>query len=260
MAVQVSERAAYLQVGYFVDAMDSSQRWLAASIKEVDPAKGVLIQFDGWSSKWNEWLSMRSSRLAPFRRHSRGYGGQQSVALRDWTFTSEEVTKAAEVLDQALAGDLTSFSTAYDITQWFRGHLFTLVDNLLGAEYTSEAQVLQVLPFFEKTLTFGVKWLREMPAKYAAIYQNITNPDAFLTDKDCAYAEIWPELFRTVERLLGSDVRLLSFFKSDPLLGNRDLQPNSEAPNTSLMDLLVGKLDALGGFATILSLLADSEV
>ena len=260
MAVQVSERAAYLQVGYFVDAMDSSQRWLAASIKELDPAKGVLIQFDGWSSKWNEWLSMRSRRLAPFRRHSRGYGGQQSIALREWTFNSEEVTKAAEVLDKAIAGDLTGFPTAYDVTQWFRGHLFTLVDNLLGLDYESESQVQLVLPFFEKTLAFGVKWLQEMPSKYMGIYQNLTTPEAYLTDKDCAYAEIWPELFRTVERLFGSEVRLLPFFKSDHLIGNKDLQTDSEASNPPLIDLLIGKFETLGGFSAILRLLADAEV
>lgn len=253
-----------MQVGYFVDAMDSSQRWLAASIKELDPAKGVLVQFDGWSSKWNEWLSMRSSRLAPFRRHSRGYGGQQSVALRDWTFSPEEVTKTADMLDKVLAGDLSGLSTAYDITQWFRGHLFTLVDNLLGADYDSESQVLLVLQFFEKILAFGVKWIQEMPAKYTAIYQNLTNAEAYLTDKDCAYAEIWPELFRTIERLFGGDVRLMSFFKSDLLIADTDLltcsPPSSDTPNSPLIEHLIGKFEGLGGFSAILNLLQDSEV
>ena len=186
------------------------------------------------------------------------------MALRDWTFSPEEVVKTADMLDKVLAGDLSGLNTAYDITQWFRGHLFTLVDNLLGADYDSDSQVLLVLPFFEKILAFGVKWIQEMPARYSAIYQNLTNAEAYLTDKDCAYAEIWPELFLTIERLFGSDERLLSFFKSHLLIPDTDLltcsQPSSDTPNSPLIEHLIGKFEGLGGFSAILHLLRDSEV
>lgn len=259
MAVQVSERAAYMVVGSYVDAMDSSQRWLAASIKEVDPAKGVFVQFDGWSNKWNEWLSMRSSRLAPFRRHSRGYGGQQSVAIRDWVFTSEELDKAVQVLDKVVAGDLSSFQSAYDLTQWFRGHFFTLVDNLLGTDYDfEEEQKIAVFSFFEKALQFGVKWIQEMPGKYTAMYQNITNPEAYFGDMDCAYAEIWPELFLTLERLFGCNVRLMNFLRTSLPLSNIHLLSLPDSV-PSLTDHFIAKFDALGGFSTLLQLLQTAD-
>ena len=207
MAVHPPDKASFFQLHHFVDAMDSSQHWLAAVVKQVDPSKGILVRFDGWSNKWNEWLSLRSARLAPFRRYSRGYGGQESTALRDWSFEESELDLHRATLRKVKGGDLSEFPNPYEITQYFRGSLFTLVDNLLGNSLPSES-VLTVLDFLEEVLQFAVWWLQGLPLRYPALYQGLTNPDLYLTDADCAFAEIWPELFTTVERILGSDPRL----------------------------------------------------
>ena len=266
MAVQASERATYFQLDSFVDAMNSSQHWLAAIVREVDASKGVLVQFDGWSSKWNEWLSQRSLRLAPFRKNSRGYGGQPQVAARDWTYSDEEVRQYLARLQQLPDSVLSEFASAYEITQWFRGRLFTLIDNLLAMLPESQAQATLILELFEAVLRFSVRWIQQLPLRYAALYQNLTNPDAYLTDKECAYAEIWPELFITVERLLGSDPRPMSFANSDVseefVTSRLQILPAipEETKEIPLLAHLISFFQDTGGFQALEQLLTDETL
>ena len=42
-----------------------------ARIMEIDPSDvSVLIHFDGWNSRFDEWMSMTSERLRCITRHS----------------------------------------------------------------------------------------------------------------------------------------------------------------------------------------------
>ena len=255
MAVQ-ADKAAYFQVGHYVDAMDSSQKWLAAVVQQADPAKGVLIRFDGWSSKWNEWLSLRSTRLAPFRRYSQLYGGQQSAALRDWCFREEELQEYQVALDQALLGDYSGFATAYDISQFFRGRLFTLIDNLLSTSLPSPSA--PVIHLLETALRFALQWVAELPTHYNGLYQALGNGDLYLSDKEVALAEIWPELFCSIERILGSDLRLLELMS-----GPVDEEINPELPESirqlPLLSRFMTLFLRLGGFTSITTLLSNSQ-
>lgn len=257
MAVQ-TDKAAYFQVGHYVDAMDSSQKWLAAVVQQTDVAKGVLIRFDGWSSKWNEWLSLRSTRLAPFRRYSRLYGGQVSAAIRDWSFGEEELQDCQVVLDQVLQSDYSGFATAYDVSQFFRGRLFTLIDNLLGVSIPSP-NLSSVIHLLETVLRFALQWTAELPTRYHSLYQAVGNGDLYLSEKEVALAEIWPELFCSVERILGSDLRLMELV-SGSVEEETDISP--ELPESIRQLPLLGRFMtlflSLGGFTTITTLLSNS--
>lgn len=254
------EKSEYYRLGDYVDAMDSSQKWLAAMVLQSDPAKGVLVRFDGWSTKWNEWLSLRSSRLAPFRRYSHLYGGQQSAALRDWTYTEEELHSYQQLLTAAIQGDYTGFATPYDVTQFFRGHLFTLIDNLLSHSLpvSSLPPVLSLLTSF---LHFSLLYLSRLPTQYSHLYHALSHPDSYLTDKDIALAQIWPELFCSVERVLGADVRLLELL-SGPM-GEETININQDLPENigefPLLSRLLTVFIDLNGFQAISSLLSDTK-
>ena len=52
-------------VGDKVDVMDVRGRWSGAEVKAVE-GEEVLVGYDGWSRKWDQWIGVRSERLAPF--------------------------------------------------------------------------------------------------------------------------------------------------------------------------------------------------
>jgi len=56
-------------LGQWVDCKDSVQKWIWAQVVGVHEDK-VCIHFDGWSSKWDEWLLRGSSRIQTFFRCS----------------------------------------------------------------------------------------------------------------------------------------------------------------------------------------------
>ncbi|KAG4055441.1 hypothetical protein JG687_00006325 [Phytophthora cactorum] len=53
-----------LQIGQFVDALDTDKRWYESRIVDTG-AVYVKVHYRGWTSKWDEWLRRTSERLAP---------------------------------------------------------------------------------------------------------------------------------------------------------------------------------------------------
>jgi len=51
------------QVGQWVDCQDTVSKWLPARVVEVD-GDNVKVHYDGWPSKWDEWVERGSARLA----------------------------------------------------------------------------------------------------------------------------------------------------------------------------------------------------
>jgi hypothetical protein len=70
--LQKYDHTPFIKVGAFCDAADTTQNFLLSKIVEVDGTQ-VLVNFDGWSSKWNSWH--RISKIFPFRAKSKGYSG-----------------------------------------------------------------------------------------------------------------------------------------------------------------------------------------
>lgn len=68
--------------GRFIDAQDSVNTWCLSSICQIIDPKNIKVHYDGWSSKWDMTAKITSYKIAPFRKWSRGYTGQQRVALR----------------------------------------------------------------------------------------------------------------------------------------------------------------------------------
>jgi hypothetical protein len=56
--------------GQWVDCCDSVKKWLEAQVVEVGEGE-VLVHYDGWHSRWDEWIPVDSYRLKP-------YGSQNS--------------------------------------------------------------------------------------------------------------------------------------------------------------------------------------
>ncbi len=54
-------------VGDFIDVLDTVNKWCVGRVvdKNVDKNE-VLVHYEGWSDKWNEWIFFLSRRLAPY--------------------------------------------------------------------------------------------------------------------------------------------------------------------------------------------------
>ncbi|XP_041360904.1 PHD finger protein 20-like protein 1 [Gigantopelta aegis] len=57
--------------GEKIEAMDSFRKWYAAKFADIDfEDKLVLIHFEGWNQRYDEWIPFNSERLRPMTRHS----------------------------------------------------------------------------------------------------------------------------------------------------------------------------------------------
>lgn len=55
-----------LAVGEWVDIRDSSDQWAEGQIIN-EYTNYVLVHFNGYSRQWDEWISVGSDRIMPFR-------------------------------------------------------------------------------------------------------------------------------------------------------------------------------------------------
>jgi hypothetical protein len=49
-----------------VDVLDVRRRWMVATVMEVE-GEEVLVSYTGCSRKWDQWIGVKSERLAPYR-------------------------------------------------------------------------------------------------------------------------------------------------------------------------------------------------
>jgi hypothetical protein len=67
------------EVNQKIDCKDSVNKWLPAQVVSVSDGR-ILVHYEGWTTKWDEWLDTNSSRIADYGRHSKeGQTGTQTV-------------------------------------------------------------------------------------------------------------------------------------------------------------------------------------
>jgi hypothetical protein len=108
--------------------------WRLGRIKRKVKTR-ILVHFDGWSDKWEQWYCLHSELIAPIRMHSRGYTGQTKVALRKMDFSEDSLKTMESKIKLLKHNDLTGLSP-YDLTILIRGDLFVLIDYLLTYTYS----------------------------------------------------------------------------------------------------------------------------
>jgi len=54
------------EVGQWLDAKDTIDQWLEAQVVQVRNNQ-VYIHYNGWGTRWDEWIDMNSPRIAPFK-------------------------------------------------------------------------------------------------------------------------------------------------------------------------------------------------
>ncbi len=56
-------------LGLWLDVKDTAGQWLEAQVVNT-ATKKVLVHYNGWGARWDEWLDTNSLRIAPFRTHT----------------------------------------------------------------------------------------------------------------------------------------------------------------------------------------------
>jgi predicted amino acid dehydrogenase len=67
-----------LKVGSLIDCLDTVHKWYTGSVVEV---KGEIVKmtFEGWSNRYDEWISRSSERIASYK--SIATGGKESNGI-----------------------------------------------------------------------------------------------------------------------------------------------------------------------------------
>jgi len=58
-----------LKKGQWVDVKDTINEWLEAQVIDIKDSK-AFIHYNGWGSRWDEWIDMDSDRIQLFRTHT----------------------------------------------------------------------------------------------------------------------------------------------------------------------------------------------
>jgi hypothetical protein len=64
-----SNFGAFLGIGDVLDAQDIEGHWYAARVQDAKDGK-LLVHYEGWPSKWDEWLDRTSPKLLPIKTKS----------------------------------------------------------------------------------------------------------------------------------------------------------------------------------------------
>lgn len=245
----MSEWLCEYQQGSFIDSRDTMNTWCIGKVLDINKeTKYIKIRYDGWSDKWDNTFPFSSNRIAPFRKYSELYTGQKGTAIREYLYSRDDIQKAGDRLSSLP-------DTAFGVTQFLRGELFTLVDCLLVYEYKSMPDLDVTIRFFMKVLEFIVEWMKLHDQHFTALHEG----ESFLSSPKAALAAAWPELLMTLKRLFCQDVRTSKNLLTWTLVPSEYIfVPETEQKQRTLY-FLINYFAKLEGFSTILRILSENE-
>jgi hypothetical protein len=249
------------KVGTYLDYQDlAARQWSVIKILEINPSKDELtFEYDGWPQKWNTTCKISSKKLVPFRLKSQGYTGPKENAIRVFNFRPEEIDSIERRLKIYINGSLCP-NNPTETTQFIRGELFTLVDNLLLTNYKKN-EYSRVVIFLTVVVDYIVEWMKRASEFFPLYYEWINNPESMLTDNKVALAVAWPELLLTLKRIFGLDQRTSRFHRNFTI-SLKDYEPwygsviKGNSPGAAYFVNVFGKKE---GFDIIISLLSQKE-
>lgn len=143
---------------------------------------------DGWGTNFDSVYHFKSSKIAPFRKMSKGYTGPKRKAVRDWEFDVDELQNMQDKIDTLCDGDLRC-DDAYETTQFYRGILFIYVENLLTWDFSdSELYLIHVVNFFKSVVQLVINWLERAPKLFPYYYKSLVQPDLYLEKKQSCFS------------------------------------------------------------------------
>ena len=66
--IHINNQRKHYYVGQWVDVKDTVAQWLEATVMALnEDNQTIFIHYNGWPTRWDEWIDMDSPRVAPFR-------------------------------------------------------------------------------------------------------------------------------------------------------------------------------------------------
>lgn len=188
-----------LKTGIWVDAMDTINAWLVSTIEEIEDGN-VRVHYDGWPSKWDDWMRIGSYKIAPFRKNSIGYTGQTKIAMRKTEYTLDEYKDFMTKIDTCIENNLKGLG-AIETTQFFRGTIFSALDNIMGRSYEPEDDELLELsvPFVKKCIELVCTYLKLVPTFLEKFDEARLCSDLYLIDENVSIALCYKEFIEMLK-------------------------------------------------------------
>ena len=136
-----------------------------------------------------------SSRVAALRKHTRGYTGQKSVALRYQYPSVNEIQGVREKVKELVSNGFKSLNVL-EYNQFVRGSLFILMDTLLTNEIKKreKGDVEAIVRMSEEVISMICKWIDYFSKNYKDYLEAIQTPNLYLLSLNHAIVLSLPEL------------------------------------------------------------------
>lgn len=197
-----SEIPKWCKVGFYIDAKDGFNEWCIAEVKEINKTT-VTVTINEWAPKWETSFPIKSPKIAPFRKLSKGYAGTKGRGIKTLDFSKEALISMHQKLKVLLNADLLC-EDAFLTTQFYRGKLFMHLDTVLMSKPSPEHFSL-IFGFLNDLLGLVIKWLRMSGGLFQFYYQGLGQSELFLEENMVALANIWFELLEMLKRILSVD-------------------------------------------------------
>jgi len=192
----------------YIDMYDVNA-WRVGVIEKITEDR-IEVHFEGWGRKFDEKnVKVTEVRVAPFRKHTRGYTGQQKSTFREFTY-SRDTKLALEAKLKGLMERSFVVEDPYEFNQFFRGELFFFVDSLLtslGVSPPAHEFGSEILKFLELYLQMIVQWLKllwdlkeelETAGKWDLLYAVHGRTSVALS---------YPDIAESLSKLFGGSIR-----------------------------------------------------
>lgn len=189
--------------------------WCVAQIVDVNnEAQTITIHYDGWSDKYNITVSKKTSKIAPFRSHCKGYSGQNKVALRPgWTLNQTTLVMLETKIKEIVDSKFTCFESAHACTQFVRGELFIFVDSILSlSQCLTSNDLPSVIEFISLVFQLILTWMEIFPLYYNSYKECQQSPSLFCVDLPAAISQCGPELSEILGKIWGKCRRTETVF------------------------------------------------
>ncbi len=172
-----------------------------------------MINFEGWSSKYDIEIKRYSTKIAPFRTYTTGYTGQVSGALRDFKFNQTYLSLLENKINEVISTDFRCFSSAYECTQFIRGELYFYTDSLLTLQnQTTREDLPAIFNFLETVFNMILKWYQLIPSYVTQWKEAVATPNLFNVDLSAAISLCCYEVSHIFGRLFGLCKRSKNFY------------------------------------------------
>ena len=216
----ISEVPKWCKVGFYIDAKDNFNEWCVAEVKEITKSQ-VTVTFNEWAPKWEHTFPIKSPKIAPFRKNSKGYTGSRARTVRSQQLSKDTLASMHSKI-RSLMQESMFCEDAFNTTQFYRGKLPSFVEYLLSLNPATEHFPV-IFEFLNDSVSLIVNYFRIAPKIMQFFYLGLGNSELYLEDNNVALIGIWYEVIEMLKKLIALENRSPDLYSHvDQSLENRN--------------------------------------